>query len=213
MHPQARRKKYIDGFKPKPPAAFTRRDRLHELQGLPGASGGVVAAKPQLVHAAPPLRPAHQPRLTQKPGIPAAPAPQPKQPPQRISFEAPNPPKRSRRLWLRALLFPVAILFSLFASFLVQSQPLGIGALVIYGIVAWVRRVPSSYSFVMAVISLITALALLLTRPTIDLATNFSTYTFLLFVIGIISAVRESQSYPKRRNSKIPHLLRRKRSW
>jgi hypothetical protein len=149
----------------------------------------------------------------QAPAAPSLPTAKPQPPPQRISFEAPNPPKRSKRLWLRALLFPVAILFSLFASFLVQSQPLGVGALVIYGVVAWVRRVPSSYSFVMAVISLIAALLLLLTRPTIDLATNFSTYTFLLFVIGIISAVRESQSYPKRRNSKIPHLLRRKRSW
>ncbi|HEX7963842.1 MAG TPA: hypothetical protein VF466_04615, partial [Candidatus Saccharimonadales bacterium] len=105
------------------------------------------------------------------------------------------------------------ILLCLCASFAVQSLPLGMAAIALYAVVAWARRLPSRYSFIMAFLSLATVIVLLVVRQNVEMASNFSTYTFLLLVVGIVSVVLEPGAYPKRRNSKIVNLRRRFRLW
>jgi hypothetical protein len=135
-------------------------------------------------------------------------APQPAaalQQPQRLTFDAPEE-LQPRKHWWQRLAFPAVILLCLCASFLVQSLPLGMAAIAVYAAVAWIKKLPSRYSFIMAFLSLATVIVLLVVRQNVDLASNFSTYTFLLLVVGIISVMLESKTYPKKRNSKIPYL-------
>jgi energy-coupling factor transporter transmembrane protein EcfT len=149
--------------------------------------------------------PRKQPAATPQPQTPPQAAAQPLQQPQRLTFTAPQQLQPRRRWWQR-LAFPAVILLCLCASFLVQSLPLGMGAIAVYAVVAWIKKLPSRYSFVMAFLSLTTVIVLLVVRQNVDLASNFSTYTFLLLVVGIISVMLESKTYPKRRNSKILNL-------
>lgn len=133
---------------------------------------------------------------------------QPQQP-QRLTFDAPQEFQPRTRWWQR-LAFPAVVLLCLCASFLVQSLPLGMAAIGVYAAVAWIKKLPSRYSFIMAFLSLATVVVLLVVRQNVDLASNFSTYTFLLLVVGVISVMLESKTYPKKRNSKIPYLRRQK---
>ena len=151
-----------------------------------------VARRPQ-VAAPPALAP---PMAAHKP----APAPQ------RRTFTAP-PALTPRRRWWHKLLFPLAIVLCLCASFLVQSLPMGMAAIAVYAVVAWLRRFPSRYSFGLAFLSLATVVVLLVVRQNVDLASNFATYTFLFIVVGTVSSTLESRANLKRR-SKILHLRR-----
>lgn len=148
--------------------------------------------------------------------VPPAGVPHPQQPqapgslpPHRRTF-APPPGHRPRRRWWQALVFPLCILLCLSASFLMQSLPLGVAATGVYAVVAWLRRLPSRYSFVLAFLSLVTVIVLLVVRQNVELAGNFATYTFLLLVIGVVSSMIEPQAHPKRKRSKKPHLQRTK---
>lgn len=141
-----------------------------------------------------------QPAVRSAPRQPAVQAP-----PQRITFDAPQE-LQPRRRFRQRLAFPAVILMCLCASFLVQSLPLGMAAIAVYAAVAWIKKLPSRYSFVMAFLSLTTVIVLLVVRQNVDLASNFSTYTFLLLVAGIVSVMLESKAYPKKRNSKILNL-------
>jgi hypothetical protein len=145
---------------------------------------------------------------------PAAHTPQPQQAsqpvtapaPQRRDFTAPQDYVPRRRRWWKNLLFPLAILVCLSASFVVQSLPLGVVAIALYAAIAWIRHLPSRVSFVMAFLALLTVVVLLVVRQNVDLAGNFATYTFLLLVVGVISTMLESRVKTKPKRSKIPHL-------
>lgn len=179
-------------------------------------------AKPRHNPLRPQLRPMPIPRQGKQPsGQQPTAQPQPAQPqqvsarqeqpaaalqqPQRLTFDAPEE-LQPRKHWWQRLAFPAVILLCLCASFLVQSLPLGMAAIAVYAAVAWIKKLPSRYSFIMAFLSLATVIVLLVVRQNVDLASNFSTYTFLLLVVGIISVMLESKTYPKKRNSKIPYL-------
>jgi len=200
MQPRARS---TDGF-----VKSTRRDPLRpQLRPMP-------IPRPQSIKPTPKQTLQGQP---QQKTIAAARQPQPQpvanantQPqPQRLTFEAPQQLQPRRRWWQR-LAFPAIILLCLCASFLVQSLPLGMAAIAVYAVVAWFKKLPSRYSFVMAFLSLATVVVLLVVRQNVDLASNFSTYTFLLLVVGIVSVMLESKTYSKKRSSKILNLRRRK---
>lgn len=152
-----------------------------------------------------------QPRTSGPAVISPSPPPAAKPAPRRVAFQA--PPRKRRRRWWRALLFPLVVLFCMSASLLVQSQAIGGAAILVYGIVAWFKRIPSRSTFVMGFMSLVAVILLLTVRQNVQLAANFSTYTFLLLVVGTVSAVRESQAYAKRRSSKVSYLRRKLRLW
>lgn len=149
----------------------------------------------------PPRAPRNQAAATTPQAVPQQPVS-----PHRLSFAAP-PQLARRRRWWQNLLFPLAILVCLSASFVVQSLPLGIAAIAVYALVAWLRRIPSRVSFIMAFLALVTVVILLVVRQNVDLASNFSTYAFLLLVVAIASTMAESRVRPKKhQRSKIPHL-------
>lgn len=120
----------------------------------------------------------------------------------RRTFAAP-PEMRQRRRWWHKLLFPLCLVLCLCAGFLVQSLALGMTGIGLYAVVAWVRRLPSRYSFVLAFLSLVTVVILLVVRQNVELASNFATYTFLLLVVGIVSATAESRGNSQLTRSKI----------
>ncbi|HSW99001.1 MAG TPA: hypothetical protein VLF71_04130 [Candidatus Saccharimonadales bacterium] len=170
------------------------------VDGIAGRPGPNTLRRPA---ATPQAARGSLPRQPQQPN----PAPHPTAPPpRRLDFTAPQQP-RHRRRWWQSLLFPCAILVCLSASFVVQSLPLGMAAIAVYGIVAWARHIPSRVSFIMAFLALLTVVILLVVRQNVDLASNFATYAFLLLVVGIASTMLESRiRRPKHRRSKIPHL-------
>lgn len=118
------------------------------------------------------------------------------------TFTAPTALQPGRRWW-RPLLFPVLLLLCICASFLVQSLPIGMSIIAIYGVAAWAKRLSSRLSFMLAFLSLATVVALLVIRQNVDLAGNFATYTFLLLVVGIVSSILESRVNIKHKRSKI----------
>lgn len=124
--------------------------------------------------------------------------------PRRRTFTAP-PQRLPRHRLGHALLYSLGMVLCLSASFFAQSLPLGMAAIAVYAAVAWLRRLPGRYSFILAFSSLITVVVLLLVRQNVELAGNFATYTFLLLVVGIVSSMLESGAYPKRKRSKIRH--------
>jgi hypothetical protein len=108
-----------------------------------------------------------------------------------------------QRHWWHGLLFPLFLVSCLCSSFLVQSLPLGIGAVMVYSLIAWVRRLPSRFSFVLSFLSLATVILLLVVRQNVDLASNFATYSFLLLVTGTVALIVESRVKPKHKRSKM----------
>lgn len=187
-------RRVVDGIAP----------RSHPLQFVPLAGKPPQAAAPQPA----PQRTATKPGPARQPE-PAAPdeqlKSQPLREPYRLDFTAPDG-YQQRRHWWQHLLFPVIIFMCLGASFVVQSLPLGIAAIAVYALVAWIKKIPSRVSFVMAFLAIVTVVALLVIRQNVELAGNFSTYTFLLLIVAVVSTVQESRIKPKQRRSKIPHL-------
>ena len=159
----------------------------------PTAGGVSPRTVPRLVHAKPMATP--RPSAPAKPTAsvaPAAPAP--------VAIARPKlKPQKPKRRWWRPLLPPLVIIASLCGSFLVQSLAVGMAAIAVYAAVAWIKKLPSRYSFVMAFLSLAAVILLLLVRQNVELASNFSTYTFLLLVVGIVSVILEQKKYPKRK--------------
>ena len=77
---------------------------------------------------------------------------------------------------------------------LAQSLVIGEVLIVVYAIFAFVRRVPSRTTFLLALMSLVLIVVLLTMKPESRLAQNFAVYTFLLLVIGTISLAIEVRS-------------------
>jgi hypothetical protein len=193
MDNKPRRSRSVDGLRPRSPLAPGMPKHTHPLQFVPKA------------HPPQPATPKQQ-RPAQQAASPVASAQvRSLHEPYRLDFTAPEgyEPKRH---WWKNLLFPLAILMCLSASFVVQSLPLGVGVIAVYGVVAWIKAIPSRVSFIMAFLALLTVVVLLVVRQNVELAGNFATYTFLLLVTGIVSAMIESRVKPKQRRSKIPHL-------
>jgi|GEM_PF-5904100 len=120
----------------------------------------------------------------------------------RRTFTAPAVLQPRRRRW-QPLIFPVLLLLCICGSFLVQSLPIGMAIIAIYGVVVWAKRLSSRLSFMLAFLSLATVVALLAIRQNVDLAGNFATYTFLLLVVGIVSSILESHVNIKHKRSRI----------
>jgi hypothetical protein len=99
--------------------------------------------------------------------------------------------------WQR-LQLPLLVAGSMLAGFLVESLVIGLVLISLYGVIAFIQRIPSRVSFMLSFISMITVIVLLVAKPGTPLAGNFATYTFLLLVIGVIALAIEARP-PKRR--------------
>lgn len=75
-------------------------------------------------------------------------------------------------------------------GFLAQFQIVGVVFITIYGIVSVIKRISSRSTFILALIALgVTATLLMAGRR--SLAENFASYSFLLFIVAIISVCLE----------------------
>lgn len=127
--------------------------------------------------------PAHAQSLPVRPIRPYAVAP------------APGPvrsPRRKRGLRLpTAIQLPLIVIAAMAAGILAQSEIIGQLFVVIYGIVAFIWKIPSRTTFTIALLSLIATTLLLIVRSNVPLAQSFATYTFLLLIAGVITLGRE----------------------
>jgi len=97
-------------------------------------------------------------------------------------------PRRRIPHWLQLLILTPTILI---VAFSIQSGAAGQLAIVVYGIAAFIWRIPSRTTFSLALISIITTTILFVVQGNFPLAQNFATYTFLFLVVGVFTLSRE----------------------
>jgi hypothetical protein len=117
---------------------------------------------------------------------------------QRAQFAPPQP---KRGLWQKMQL-PLIVFAGTLAGFLIQTSAFGMMIIALYGVYAVITGVPSRTTFILAALSVGTVACLLLIKPDPELVTNFSTYTFLLLVIGVIALLREGRPLKRRKRSR-----------
>lgn len=81
-------------------------------------------------------------------------------------------------------------------SLMAQTLPLGEIAVIAYGVIALLRRVPATRSFVLSFITLVIC-GLCVVIGARFLAEHFAAYTFLLLIISLLSVVRETKYLAK----------------
>lgn len=115
--------------------------------------------------------------------MPAAQPSRPSTPPKPvIATPAPGP----KRQWRERLKWAVVIAVSLFAGLLLQVFPLGYLAVVIYGVIAIIKRLPSRLTFTLALVTL-TLAPLGVALGQAALANGFSLIGFLLLTVGVVT--------------------------
>ncbi len=136
-----------------------------------------------------------KPPIVRQPAPPHPAAATPNTPRPERAYQTVKPvghPRRWRRL--QPLLLALA---GLSGSALGQSALFGTVLVVIYGIAVFVRRLPSRQAFLFAALSIGTVCVSLLFKPNEEIVSNFSTYTYLFLIIGVLAIARESR-LPKR---------------
>ncbi len=118
----------------------------------------------------------------------------------RMTFEPPVV-KKQRRVW-RRLQLPLLLAVGLMGGLLAQNVLLGCILASLYGVIALIKRIPSRTTFALATMGLAVVCALLLIKPNGELITNFSTYTFIFLIFGVVLLARESR---------LPRPVKRKR--
>ncbi|HSX32497.1 MAG TPA: hypothetical protein VLF43_04485 [Candidatus Saccharimonadales bacterium] len=141
----------------------------------------VTAPRPRIIPQTPPA--------TQLVSTAATPAPHPLPEPRKYARQA-TPAKKSRNIpqWIQVIL---AVLLLAAGPIVLQSAILGQVAVVAYGIIAYVWRIPSRTTFTLALIAIITTALFLVVKGDFTPAGNFATYTFLFLSVGVISLTRE----------------------
>lgn len=120
------------------------------------------------------------------------------QPPERRVYAQ---PEKKPGMWQKMQL-PLILFGGTLCGFLIQTMALGMLAIGIYGIYAIITKVPSRTTFMLAALSVGAVTILLLLKPNAELAGNFSTYTFLLLVIGVFTLLREGRPLKRRKRSR-----------
>lgn len=110
-----------------------------------------------------------------------------------------EPIYKKRSAWRERLELPLLITSGIIGGFLVQTAWFGVPVVLAYGLYALIFRVPSRTTFTLAALSLVAVSMLLLFKPDMQLASNFTTYTFLLLVIGVITLTIEGRPIRRKR--------------
>jgi hypothetical protein len=127
-----------------------------------------------------------------------------------ITAKAPKPPHRPYKQYVQMpqgpsfwgrMQLPLILLGGMIGGFIVQTTWLGVAAIVIYGLAALILRISSRTTFSLAALSVAVVTVLLLFKPDLQLAGDFTTYTFLLLGIGVITLIIEGRPI-KRRNKR-----------
>lgn len=114
----------------------------------------------------------------------------------RRAYHAPRPEPAKRNLW-QILQLPLLLVAGALGGFFAETLGVGLSLLAVYGIVAFVTRIPSRTTFTLALLLLAAICVMLLAKPSAALIQNFSTYAFVLLMVGVVSLGREAR-LPKR---------------
>ncbi len=91
----------------------------------------------------------------------------------------------------KALVFVGILVALVLGSGLFENVAIGQISIVLYGIYALIRKIPSSTTFTMAAITLVFMPIIALIREEKELVGTFGVYAYMLFVVAAISAVLE----------------------
>lgn len=95
---------------------------------------------------------------------------------------------RFNPLWLlQYLQLPAIMMVAALFALIAQSLALGELAVIVYAVIALVRRISSRTTFAAALLTLVSVVLMLAIQPTNTLAGHFAIYAFLLFLVGTIS--------------------------
>lgn len=130
-----------------------------------------------------------------------APTPQSVDAPKKTRTYRALPPMPSKRTYWQMLQLPILLAAGALGGFFAETLAVGLSMLVIYAIIAFVRRIPSRITFTLALLLLSAISIMLLVKPSQILISNFSTYAFVLLLIGVITLGRETKM-PKRTRRK-----------
>jgi hypothetical protein len=118
-------------------------------------------------------------------------APQPVPP--RRPFSQPRPaPAATRSRW-QTLQLPLLLLGGTLGGFFADTLAIGLALVVVYAAAAFVTRIPSRTTFSLALLLLGAISVMLLIKPSLPLMRNFSTYAFMLLIVGVITLGREAR--------------------
>ena len=112
--------------------------------------------------------------------------------------EHPASPKRS---YWQKLQLPLLLVAGAMGGFFAETMAVGLAMLAVYAVVAFINRIPSRTTFTLALLLLTAIACMLLIKPSMGLIGNFSTYAFVLLLIGSITLGREAK-LPKRTRRK-----------
>lgn len=115
--------------------------------------------------------------------------------PKRLAAPRPTTSKR-HRLWAKMQL-PLLLLAGACGGFFADNLFLGLILLLGYAVICFTTRIASRTTFTLALLLLTAITGMLLVKPSAQLISNFSTYAFVLLLIGVITLGREAQ-LPKR---------------
>lgn len=121
-------------------------------------------------------------------------------PPQRRVQFTPRPAPKEHRLWQK-LQLSLLLMAGATGGFFADNLFLGLILLTGYGIFSFVTHISSRVTFTLALLLLAAISLMLLVKPSAQLISNFSTYAFVLLLIGVITLGKEARM-PKRMRRK-----------
>jgi len=123
------------------------------------------------------------------------------QPRPRIQKKQFTPPATKASRWEK-LQMPLIISGATIVGLFLKTEAVGIIAIAIYSLFALIFRIPSRTTFALAAMSIAAVSCLLLFKPDLELAGNFTTYTFLLLVTGVITLIIEGRPLNRRKRGR-----------
>ena len=113
-----------------------------------------------------------------------------------------TPPPTGKTSRWKKLQLPLIISSATIVGLFLKTEAVGITAVVIYSLFAFIFRIPARTTFALAAMSMAAVTCLLLFKPDLELAGNFTTYTFLLLVTGVITLIVEGKPLKRRRRGR-----------
>lgn len=116
------------------------------------------------------------------------------------TYHAKHPASPKRSYWQK-LQLPLLLVAGAMGGFFAETMTVGLAMLAIYAVIAFLNRIPSRTTFTLALLLLTAIACMLLIKPSMGLIGNFSSYAFVLLLIGSITLGKEAK-LPKRTRRK-----------
>lgn len=98
---------------------------------------------------------------------------------------------RPKKSWRERLQLPVIIIGGILAGLAIQNALIGQILIIGYGIAAFIYRIPSRTSFILALAAMSVTVGFLVLKGDLVTSQTFALYSFLFLVVGVITLNRE----------------------